>query len=326
MQRTLGTSLVRPFLLASLLALPATACLNQDQRPATLDGALPTAEQLSIKLPEPMNGQFRTIGQLAEYYTYTRNITLTLNGSSGSVLELLHSIVETPVTAVEGKVYTWGPWVAKRATPGGGSEPVAEYKLVVTELADGSFDYQVAGHPLPATTASSFETVIAGHAVPGTIEAQGKGKLSLDFDAAERIDPAGNDGQGQLTIAYDLAARTLTLDAASVENQRPTTAHYAYQDHADGSGDMVFGMRGNVDAGAGLESLTLRSRWLGDGRGRGDARVSGGDVGNAEITASECWDALSRRVFFIAAAGALGGSEGNVANCAFATADLPPRT
>jgi hypothetical protein len=306
--KTLSTTV----LLSSLLALSSGACLNQDQRPEGLDSALPTAEQLSIKLPE---GQSRAVGQLAEYYTRTRNITRTLNGSSAWVLTLIHAIVQYPVTSVDGNQYTWGPWAE-------GLDP-AEYKLVVTESSPGTFEYVLAGRP--RNTTGAFEAVIRGTALPAASDAEGKGQLLLDFDAAERINPADNDGKGQLTIKYDFVARTLELDAASIENGQPATAHYAYKAQADGAGDMTFGLRGNVDAGAGLESLTLRSRWLKGGEGRGDARVTGGDVGSAELTASECWDGQFRRVYFIAAAGSLGGTEGNIANCAFANADLPPR-
>lgn len=307
--KTLGKTL----LLSSLFALSATGCLQQDQRPEGLEQALPTAEQLSIKLPE---GQTRAVGQLAEYYTHTRNITRTLNGSSAWVLILIHSIVQYPVTTVDGNVYTWGPW-------GEGLDP-AEYKLVVTAKDNGSFEYQLAGRP--RNTTGSFETVISGTAIPGATETTGRGQLLLDFDAAERVNPVDNDGKGQLTIAYDFAQRTLALDAVSVENNRPVTAHYAYTDTADGAGNMVFGLRGDAGGGAGLESLTLRSRWQAGGAGRGDARVVGGDVGQNEITASECWNNQFRRTYFIAEAGMLGGSEGDPATCVFTNVDLPPRS
>ena len=298
--------------LSSLLTLSTAACLQQDERPAGLDSALPSAEQLSIKLPE---GQSRAVGQLAEYYTHTRNITRSLNGGSAWALVLIHTIVQFPVTTASGNVYTWGPWAE-------GLDP-AEYKLVVTAEADGRFDYRLAGRP--RNTDGAFEAVITGTALPAPSDAEGKGQLLIDFDAAERDNPIDNDGQGQLTIAYDFPARTLTLDAATIENGRPATAHYAYKSQADGAGDMVFSLRGNVDAGAGLETLTLRSRWQSGGAGRGDARVTGGDVGSAEITASECWDGQFKRVYFIAEAGMLGGTEGDVAACTFASADLPPR-
>jgi hypothetical protein len=308
MKRTLGTTV----LLTSLLAISAAACTEQSDGPEGLNTALPTAEQLSIKLPE---GQSRAVGELAEYYKYTRDITRTLNGSSAWVLILIHTIVQFPATTVEGNVTTWGPWAE-------GLDP-AEYKLVVTSRANGTFEYQLAGRP--RNTTGSFETVISGTAVPGATEAESNGQLLLDFDAAERVNPVDNDGKGQLTIRYDFAARTLNLDSISVENGQPVTARYAYKSQADGSGDMVFGLRGNADAGAGLESLTLRSRWLANGSGRGDARVTGGDVGAAELTASECWDTQFRRSYFIAESGSLGGMEGSAASCVFAAADLPPR-
>lgn len=309
MNRTLGKTV----LLTSLLAtVGLSACAQEENGPEGLDAALPTAEQLSIKLPE---GQTRAVGELAEYYKYTRDITRTLNGSSAWVLILIHTIVQYPVTTVEGNVYTWGPWAE-------GLDP-AEYKLVVTAKADGTYEYQLAGRP--RNTTGSFETVISGTAIPGATDAQSKGQLLLDFDAAERVNPVDNDGNGQLTIKYDFAARTLELDAVSVENGRPSTAHYAYKSQTDGAGDMVFGLRGNADGGAGLESLTLRSRWQSNGAGRGDARITGGDVGSSELTASECWDNQFRRSYFIAESGALGGTEGDAAACVFAAADLPPR-
>lgn len=307
MMRTLGKTV----LLTSLFAFSATACVEEDNGPEGLNAALPTAEQLSIKLPE---SNVRAVGQMAEFYGWTRGITRTLNGGSAWVLILLHSIVEYPVTSVEGNVYTWGPW-------GQGLDP-AEYKLVVTALANGTFEYQLAGRP--RNTTGAFETVISGTAIPGATDAQAKGQVLLDFDAAERVNPVDNNDKGQLTIKYDLGARTLELDAATIEDGRPATAHYAYKDQANGSGDMVFGLRANANAGAGLESITLRSRWLASGAGRGDARVTGGEVG-AEITASECWNNTFKRDYFVSESNMLGQSEGNVADCAFATADLPPR-
>lgn len=309
--KTFGASLLSSVLLSSVVALSSAGCLNQDQRPEGLDEALPTAEQMSIKLPE---GQTRAVGQLAEYYTHTRNITRTLNGGSAWVLVLIHSIVQYPVTTVNGNEYTWGPWAE-------GLDP-AEYKLVVTETSPKTFEYVLAGRPRNSTGA--FEAVISGTALPAATEAEGKGRLLIDFDAAERVNPVDNDGKGQLNIQYDFAARTLMLDATSIENGQPATTHYAYQSDAAGGGDMIFALRGNVDAGAGLETLTLRSRWQADGAGRGDARVTGGDVG-AEVTASECWDKQFRRTFFTAASGSLGGTEGDAAACAFANVDLPPR-
>ena len=38
------------------------------------------------------------------------------------------------------------------------------------------------------------------------------------------------------------------------------------------------------------ETLSLHSRWMETGAGRTDIQVTGGDVGTAVDTSSECWD------------------------------------
>jgi len=60
-----------------------------------------------------------------------------------------------------------------------------------------------------------------------------------------------------------------------------------------------------------------------DGAGRGDARLAGGDLGSTEAIASECWSTLFRRTFYTDNVN-FQPTEGDVADCAFATADLPP--
>src|SRR5690349_16516902 len=64
------------------------ACVKQDDPPQAVARAIPTAEQVQIKLPA--NG--RAIGDLANYYVVTRDVTRTLNGGTAWVLILLHAI------------------------------------------------------------------------------------------------------------------------------------------------------------------------------------------------------------------------------------------
>jgi len=113
-----------------VVSLAATGCVRKDAAPTDeINKAIPTADQVSIKLP----AQARTVGQLANYYVVTRDVTRTFNGGSGWVLVLLHTIVQYPVTSVHGDTYTWGPW-SDALDP-------AEYKLDVTANLDGTFDY-----------------------------------------------------------------------------------------------------------------------------------------------------------------------------------------
>ena len=100
----------------------------------------------------------------------------------------------------------------------------AEWRLTVTELADGTYDWQLDGRNR-ADAANQFETLIEGNA-----SGEGTGAFIMDFDAAERVNPRENDGAGQLGVSYDLAARHLDMDVDQIEtrNGTPTPVHYDY--------------------------------------------------------------------------------------------------
>jgi hypothetical protein len=98
---------------------------------------------------------------------------------------------------------------------------------------------------------------------------------------------------------------------------------YGYNESLDGGGDMVFNVTADGGGTALAEQIVIRSRWQGDGAGRGDARLAGGDLGSAQAIASECWNPLFRRVFYTDNV-AFEPTEGDVAQCAYGTADLPP--
>jgi hypothetical protein len=102
----------------------------------------------------------------------------------------------------------------------------------------------------------------------------------------------------------------------------PALADYAYNQAADGGGDMTFDVSLNAGGTALLETLTLRSRWLGTGAGRADARIAGGDLGTIQVTASECWNTMFNRVFY-KDSNNFAAAEGAESSCAFATQDLP---
>jgi len=307
--------------LVTAAALSLVACVKKDAPPDELQRALPTAEQVSIKLP---TGQGRTVGQLAEWYVATRGITTMFNGGSAWVLILIHTIVKFPVTSVDGDTYTWGPF-SNALDP-------ADYKLDVRDVGDGTYEWKLSGRS-KTQVAAEFEVVIDGLADPRNGELQGNGSFLIDFDAGRRVNPidADADARGQVEVRYDLAARHLDLDILSVDdNGNPVTAEYAYNEGADGSGDMVFEMDGEMGGGAELEHAVVRSRWLTTGDGRADVGLYGGNAENpAGVIASECWDNRFGREFFAVLAGdstgAFGASEGSEANCAFATSDLPPR-
>lgn len=299
-------------LLAATCTLGLVACVQQDAAPEEIQRAIPTADQIKIKLPESTE---RTIGQLANWYVATRDVTRTLNGGTVWVLILVHTIVQFPVTSVSGDTYTWGPWSEAL-------EP-AEYKLDVRAVGDGTYEYRLSGRSKTQANAQ-FEVVIDGLADPRAGDDKGSGEFSVDFDAGRRVNPIDSgDGKGTMRASYDLAKGHLDLTLMSTDpSGAPASASYAYNEKADGSGDMVFNINGNIDDKEKLENVTLRSRWQSTGAGRADARIKGGDLGTLQATASECWDTKFGRVFYTDSVG-FAQTEGSPAACAFATEDLP---
>jgi hypothetical protein len=302
-------------LLASACAVSLVACIpnKAEEAPTAIAKAIPTAAQVKIELPV---SNTRTIGELAEWYVATRNVTLTFNGGTAWVLLLVHTIVQFPVTSVNGDIYTWGPW-SNALDP-------AEYKLDVRDVGDGTFEYQLAGRS-KTQPGAQFEVVIDGFADPRPGDLLGNGNFVLDFDAGKRVNPIDSDpeARGQIAVTYDLAARHLDLGIVSTDaSGNPVTADYAYNRALDGGGDMVFNIEGDAGGTALKEKITLRSRWQANGIGRADARLAGGDLADG-ATASECWDASFRRVYYADSVNFV-PTEGDVSACAFATADLPP--
>ncbi len=300
-------------LLASACAMSLVACIKQDQAPDDLARAIPTSDQVKIKLPSDAS---RAVGQLAEWYVATRDVTRTFNGGTAWVLILVHTIVQYPVTSVSGDTYTWGPW-SKALDP-------AEYKLDVRAVGDGTYAYQLSGRA-KTQPGAQFEVVIDGKADPRLGELRGNGEFLLDFDAGKRVNPIDADpsARGQVDVHYDLSARHLDLGSMTTDAQdQPVMADYAYNETPDGGGDMVFNIDGNAGGTTATEHITLRSRWLAGGNGRADARLTGADLPTGAI-ASECWDEQFRRVYYTDSVN-FAPTEGNPAACSHATQDLPP--
>jgi hypothetical protein len=307
--------------LAASLSLGLVACIPPNDDPHPVSRALPTAEDVRIELPENSSakGVDKALGDLSPWYVVTRQVTRDLNGGTAWVLIVVHTIVQFPATSIEGDTYTWGPW-SDALDP-------AEYRLVVTELANGSYDWSLDGKS-KTVVGAEFETVIAGNAVPGEVHGAGHGEFTIDFDAAERVNPVDNDARGVVGISYDLAARHLDMAIATVEvrdgGEVPVNYDYSYDERDDGSGDMVFAAHGDTeDDGAAAEDAVIRSRWLADGAGRADVRLSGGDLADLVVTASECWDTTFAVVYYGDSMSWL-PTEGATSSCAFADADLPP--
>lgn len=308
-----------PFLAAALAATLAAGCVKENDAPGVAD-ALPTAEQIQIRLPEGGQQQL-ALGQIADFYVLTRGVTRSLNAGAAWVLILVHTIVQFEPTSVEGNVYTWGPWDGNALDP-------ARYRLVVTANDDGTFDWTLDGQS--KTSEGPFIAIITGHAVPdetpGEAPHRGSGEFTIDFDAGEAVNPVDNTPDtGNVQVTYDLAERLVTMHAEGVDElANPASFDYFYDEADDGSGDFQFALDADLeDSGSpAREQAIIRSRWQPTGAGRADAMLSGGDLGEVSVEATECWDTQFRRVFYTDSAEWL-PTEGDAGECAYAEAAMP---
>jgi hypothetical protein len=305
-------------LLAATATLSLVACVQHDDVAPNIDKSLPTSDQVSIKMPKS-NASARVdsdaLGQLSGYYVITLGVTTTFNTGVAWVLTLIHAIVQNPPTSTQGNVYTWGP--------GSNALDPADYKLQVTANADGTFSYVLSGKSKTAANAV-FEDLIDGVADPRPGDGKGTGHFLVDFDHGRDVNPiSSGDARGSMDVNYDLAKAHIDLTLMSSDLPGTPTADYAYNAAKDGGGDMTFDVNANVGGTPALEKLTLRSRWLGTGAGRTDARITGGDLASVQVTASECWSTSFGRVYY-QDSNNFSAPEGTESSCAFATQDLPP--
>ena len=310
---------------ASIMGLTVGCIQKQQQGDHPVAEALPMADDVRVDVPEAAM-QNQALGQLADYYVITRNLSRDLNRGAGWVLVIVHTIVQYPYTERAGNVYTWGPW-------SDALEP-AEYRLVVTDNGDDTYEWSLDGKS-KIDQAMDFTPVIYGYAAAGAEPHRGSGNFTIDFYAGERVNPIDNQGDlGVVEVVYDLEDRfpnwpvslDIHIDTEQADENgdlQPVAFDYDYAENEDGSGDLQFEIHGDLDDDGSLfEDAIIRSRWLSDGAGRADIMVSGGDLAEITVTASECWSDSFGRVYY-SDSQQWAPTEGDAADCAFADQDLP---
>lgn len=294
-------------LVAAVATLSLVACVKQDETPEALVRAIPTAEQVEIKLKDG-----RALGEQAEWYSVTRDVTRTFNAGSAWVLILIHTIVQFPPTSTDGDTYSW-------EMNGGGLDP-ADYRLDVTDNLDGTFTWALSGRKRGE---GAFEDVITGFADGNAGDDRGNGNFKIDFDAGKRVNPvdADDDARGTVEVNYDLAQRHLDLDINTVSDDGvPLVATYSYDEAEDRGGTMNFKIRTDMGQGAALEQAEVTSQWNADGAGRADVSATDGDI-MVSVAGTQCWDQTFTSVYEeFSGEGPderFNASAGNEADCAF---------
>lgn len=302
-------------------ALASAACGKVS--PITADearDAVQSAEGVKIAAPgaaaAAVEGQpgvaYSVAGDPSAFRLHTRNLAIVFNGATAWALGLVRLVVAFPPTECKDHSCTWGPWFNPL-------EPL-EWRLTVTKVADGEFDYAFSGH-LRATAGAPWVDVMTGTAFPRS-RFRGHGSFVIDGDALALLDPSKDPGK--LSVTWSNEAN-LSIDATFVgfldrnNNNHKLNARYAFAESAT-EGDLKFAFR---DLTAGSEAhLKIHSRWvIPTGQGRADARVTNGVL---TFSASECWSpAPAFQVVYWTSNDPAQPPSGDPALCAYPLADVP---
>lgn len=313
--------MTRTTALAAAFSLSLFACGLGDE---DFHDGFPDAEVIKVKAPEGSGANLTAEGYAqstsdlegdrADLYTVTRDVTKGVNGGVLWCLGLVKAIVHTPPTSrPEENTRVWGP----------GSDPLDPnvFRLTMTrDPASKVFTYKLEGKKKAAGD-DAFGVILSGTHTKGAQKLRGKGSFTLDFNVAQASIETEDDTVGAFTANYDATGPgvTLTVDFKQVmdkEQNRLVDAKYKYEEDAARNGSFEFAFTKNIaeSATGATESLVIKSRWNNEGAGRSDVKVSGGDLGANEETASECWSRLFASVYFHHSWGG-GGGWGHEENC-----------
>lgn len=258
----------------------------------------------------------RGVGEPSDYYTITREFTTQTNAGIGAVLQLVDTIASYPPTWSDAEsLVRWGPWLDEATSTYG--------QMWVQRAGDGAYDWAIEVRPSDSAD-DAWAGILAGHVDPGATELSSRGWFAMDLEAISNIE--SGSATGELGCAYeidqDFVSATVGFGDVSEDGALPADGAYHYEQTRGAGGLMDLAVEGDITEppNGTAETLIVRSRWLGDGQGRADAYVTGGDVGALVYTESDCWDQSHTTVYF--ENNFTLTSEGDPARCAFAEAEF----
>lgn len=304
----------------SLVLLSLLACGLRDDDTFG-DDVIPRDDQLLINMPVASDAAKspEDPDTWALYYDQTRNVTTSVNGVITSVLGLTWTVVSTQTPTWTDETHTkatWGPYEGKS-----GLDPVST-GVWVEKHDDGTYTWSVFQVPNGGTVEADAVAIVAGEVDEGSTRDAATGRFVIDFDAFNALDPSANlVGQFATEYAYDEAGASalVSTDDYGLENGVKYDAAYDYDETWGGEGEMDLAYLADINLSGTEEIVTLKSRWLADGQGRGDAQILGGDLDVGTVSANECWGTDFKTAFWTDSIG-LYTNVGEESVCAFASA------
>jgi hypothetical protein len=296
--------------LPAALLLPACGMHEDD----SFREGVPTSDAVALKVPGGSSAvaqgalaadgttgvRSALLGDQADLYVTTRDLTRVINGGTYSVLTLVRTIVGYPATTVASDSAVWGPY----------TDPLSPntWRLTVTRVDLHSYDYRLEARAKQDPD-TAFISILVGHhnalvgAKGATLEGVGSGTFSVDWDAEQTLPEHDKIvGKADFTYARQSLAEAVSIGVVFTGIKDDKTgeifnAVYQYAATPGAGGDFQYAAHQDALPGPGptnsaLELLTIHSRWQETGAGRSDVQISGGDAPvTPAVTVSECWDA-----------------------------------
>lgn len=235
----------------------------------------------------------------AELYRMTRDVTWSLDHQILGTLRAVEEITARPPTTRTDDTRTWGPF-REALSP-------YEVRFVMARGADAEITYAFEQRVVGGDAGTGdFQAAVSGGWAP-TDGVFGEGEIDFDLGVF--------GGQGHVTTIFERHAGgvdfTMELERFADGADGLANARYVAHRGQDGGGELAF-----VYLRDDGQRWDLKSRWLADGAGRADARITAAGGGAGVVT--ECWDTDFDRVY------ASGDVEsGDAGDCVFAERSLP---
>ncbi|MBZ0271803.1 hypothetical protein K8I61_07180 [bacterium] len=274
--------------------------------------ALPDAASLAMTIPgQDEDDYYKSVGELATLYEETVDSTREVNYAILSFISIIDEITSYPPTSESEDTAVWGPWIDDGLSP---------VEMLFTMVNTGGEDYEYTLGWRAKNTEDEFTTVWSGSTTVSTdTSRRGVGEFYLDLDVAASLDPTV-DQEGSISCDYDTVSdgREINVhwqdyDSEYEDLPGPITADYAYHNHADNTGEFTASWHGDAhweeyhgDEFAKAEDVWFATKWQGNGVGRSDFSVTGGDVDDMQaggfdvsaFLATECWGETFLRTYY----------------------------
>jgi hypothetical protein len=250
-------------------------------------------------------------GERAKFYEFTRALADGVDGVTRSILGSIWIVVHTRPTTVSGHEATWGPGSDNALSP-------VVWRLKVTEVSPGVFDYQLDGRPKGSNAESDYLAVLQGRGYGRSHAEHRNGWFLVDNDAAHELDPARAHDRGTTKITHTLRSWPATIAVELRPTPAPNWTDITVTHEPDGAGAVdvsAFTDIEDTNKDGKLEDVIMHNRWAKTGAGRADVQISGGSVPML-VKATECWSTDFTRSYYVDSAG-LAPTMGDPAACVF---------